>query len=81
MYSLQLNSEGLCISYLDQWESCLACLHLELSLRAYKGRVYPESRVSFDLPLRTFVNLGRSKCEFSSAHEKYGVRTGPKASR
>ena len=30
MYSLEINSEGLCISYLDQWESCLACLHLEL---------------------------------------------------
>ena len=27
---------------------------------------------------RTFVNLGRSKFELSSAHEKYGVWTGPK---
>ena len=26
---------------------------------------------------RIFVNLGRSKFEFSSAHEKYGVWTGP----
>ena len=34
-----------------------------------------ERLIKFDVWInrRTFVNLGRSKFEFSSAHEKYGV--------
>ena len=41
-----------------------------------------ERLIKFDVWIkrRTFVNLGWSKFEFSSAHEKYGVLTGPKAS-
>ena len=44
-------------------------------------RTAVERLIKFDVWInrRTFVTLGRSKFELSSAHEKFGVWTGPKA--